>query len=639
MEEKQKEKTPRAVQKSFMTAGPTLHYSHKNVQRCWLLALGFFILSCFFWSRIVLGSLWAFDLRSLLQAEAWRLDQFVVMGANVFEYPWQILVLGLMVGIFGIVPVLISQLMSFRYSLPFIAAVFFLAALPALAVALFISCFAAACRPLRFRSRIIAIALCTAPQLICWGFLGGASDASPVEWGFSFTPWICAWLSGMALAGFVLGIGHFTRYKPGLVWIFTAVTLTIAAVVFEKHIGFDELDYQLYVADYSPEQAKEFHDHLITDALDATIDSPSARKHFMGFFFPTEPIPLRAELKRRIQFELSYDRWPTWFIVPEELQYQKKRKWLNEQYDRFISPPKPWWMPGFIYDEFIKSRSQSKRMAIALYYKALLSEYSPDTSMIAQEEILHFYSDYPHERSAQLWHELYRNFSNSAESIEARWRIAMHWAGKGRFTQADALLNDAQIKARQRVQAMENQEVQDDTIFKPFRPPAETAITSFKLNELQRKIDQLRTLIGQENRTSEPSSGRMLAEFVMLNPHSQDYSWHIDRLLDHASEKAPLRDNLLVAKAKLAADEQLRAERLLKVHEDFSGTDGGIQALYELGLLKISQWRQLPDTDSARKKRLLAEARATLSKFVSLYPESIYSEQVNKNLAGLPASG
>ncbi len=54
-------KLPKVVSKSFMTVGPTLHYSHKNVLICWLLAVMVFGLCCFFWSRIVTGSFWSFN--------------------------------------------------------------------------------------------------------------------------------------------------------------------------------------------------------------------------------------------------------------------------------------------------------------------------------------------------------------------------------------------------------------------------------------------------------------------------------------------------------------------------------------------------------------------------------------------------
>jgi len=288
MEDKQTEMAPKVTSKSFMTVGATLHYSHKNVQRCWLLAVAAFSLSCLFWSKIVTGVFWSFSFQTLIFPRFWRLGQSITTGVSIFEYPWQILVLGLFMGILAIVPVLISQLLSFQYSLIFVLAVVFLANLPGFAICIVVSCFAVACRPLRFRSRFIAIALCTAPQLIYWGFFGVVKGADPIEWGFSFAPWICAWLIGLSIAGLVLGIGHYTRYRPGLVWAFTSVFLLLAIVTFEIRIGFDELDYQLYVAKNNPEEAVEFHEHDITEALDKTIADPGVKKYLARSFYPTD---------------------------------------------------------------------------------------------------------------------------------------------------------------------------------------------------------------------------------------------------------------------------------------------------------------------------------------------------------------
>ena len=619
MDDKQTEKAPKVASKSFMTVGPTLHYSHKNVQRCWLLAVAAFWLSCFFWSKIVTGSFWSFSFQVLTSPKFWRLGQCITTGVSIFEYPWQILVLGLLMGILAIVPVLISQLMSFRYSLLFILAVVFIANLPGLALCVLVSCFAAACRPLRFRSRFIAIALCAAPHLIYWGCFGGARGGDPIEWGFSFTPWICAWLVGLGIAGLVLGIGHFTRYRPGLVWAFMSVFLLLAVVTFEIRIGFDELDYQLYVAKNGPEHTEEFHDRSITEALDETIMHPAVRRYLAGFFYPTEPIPLRAELKEKIQIQLRFDRWPSWFIVPPELKYQDKKRWLFEQYDSFIN-----------------QRAQSRRMPIALYYKALLSEYSPDINMLGQKEILHFYSDYPYERSRKIWWSLYIDFGDSPESLEARWRIARYWAGRGEFEQADKLLAEAQTMAAERLKLAEKEQTRGDTVFSPFRPPADSAMTVSKLTELQRRLNQLRNLIGLENRTGKSASYERLARFVMLNPHAFDYEQHLDRLLGEMVDNDPLRDNILLAKTKLVADEQLRAEKLNELHKKFADNDGGMQALYELGLLKISLYHNEPNLE--QKKENLADARATLTRFISLYPDSFCAEQVKKILNNLPTN-
>jgi hypothetical protein len=140
----------------------------------------------------------------------------------------------------------------------------------------------------------------------------------PIEWGFSFAPWICAWITSLCIAALVLGIGHFTRYRPGLVWIFTSIFLLLAIVTFEIAIGFDELDYQLYVAKNNPEHVSEFDDHSIAEALNETTKDPVIKKYLEDFFYPADQIARRQELKREIEIGVSYNRWPSWFIVPQE---------------------------------------------------------------------------------------------------------------------------------------------------------------------------------------------------------------------------------------------------------------------------------------------------------------------------------
>ncbi len=122
----------------------------------------------------------------------------------------------------------------------------------------------------------------------------------------------------------------------------------------------------------------------------------------------------------------------------------------------------------------------------------------------------------------------------------------------------------------------------------------------------------------------------------MLNPYSQVYSGHLDGMLKQMGDKDPLRDNVLLAETKLVVDEQLRAEELAQLHRDFQSTDGGMQALYELGLLKRRQWSQQDKSNVELRKKLLVETRAILTSFISLYPGGIFTEQVQKILDDLP---
>jgi hypothetical protein len=619
MAKKQKEKTKGKAAKSFMAVGPTLHYSHKNVQRCWLLALIAYSVCCMYWSKLVTGDFLPFSFQNLTSTQSLYFGTLLVKGMSIFEYPWLIVVLGLMMGIIAVTPLLISQLMSFKYSIFFILATFFLANLPGFALSLFLSCIAVACRPLRFRSRFIAIALCTGPQLLYWGYFGGAPGLEPINWGISFTPWICAWVDALAIAGIVLGIGHFTRYRPGLVWIVTAVGLAGAIFMFDVKIGFDELDYQLYVAENNPHRIEEFREHSITEPLDKTISDPNITNYLQDFFYPTEPIALRKELKKEMQKQLAYGRWPSWFIAPEKLQFAKKKEQLFRQYNKFI-----------------KKRPNSSKMPIALYYKAILREYSPDIKAVYDQEILRFYYDYPRERSRNTWYQLYSQFPESGESLEARWRIAMYWAGQQKIEQARELISDALSKLEEHILEIQNKKQQENPS-NPFHPPAETVMTVYKLKGLRLKLNKLKILISSENYTDNPESKERLAQFVMLNPHSTDYQRQLERMLEDI-EDTPLKDNILVAKAGLINDRPKRAEKYESLHREFKNSDGGMEALYKLALLRIKMWQQLDESDKAKKQKYLEKARATLTSFVSFYPNSIYAARATDNLTALPVT-
>ncbi len=613
--------TSKRASKSFMAVGPTLHYSHKNVQTCWFLALGAFVVTCFFWSKLLTGTFWSFSIDSMINPQAWRLGKSAMTGVSIFEYPWHIAVLGLLMAVIAVVPLLVSQLMCFSYSVPFLVSVFLVANLPAFSVVLLVCCIAAACRPLRFRSRFIAVALCTAPELLYWGFFGGIREGDPMEWGLSFSPWIFAWIVGLGIVAIVLGTGHFTRYRPGLLWLVTSVFLLLAVTTFEMRISFAELDYQLYVAENNPEHVPQFQDHSLTALLDRTITNPPARvrRYFESSFYPSESIALREALKSEIQRQLhSYGRWPWWLSVPSEFKYQSRKRMLFEKYDYFI-----------------QHRPQSRRMSIALYYKAILSDYSPDVRLIGRKELLCFRCDFPHPRSRDIWYWLYTEFPDSPESLEARWRIGMHQAGDERFEETEKLLFEAQKMLHKKLEKTGQKESADSALPGPFRRPAMTVITVSKLNDLQVRLHHLQTLINIENRSGKADARRRLAKFITLNPYALDYEWHLDHLLEQSGMDDPLRDNLMLAKAELIADVQLRSEKLSQIHEKYQSTDGGMLALYRLGQLKMSLYQG--ESQSAQKSKYLADARATLGSFVDTYPDTFYAEQFRKNLDYLPS--
>ncbi|MHC5119873.1 MAG: tetratricopeptide repeat protein [Planctomycetota bacterium] len=620
-----------APSKSFMTAGPTLHYSHSNVLWFWGMSVFVFFLTCYFWKlllplplEIEKGTSFLPDLTSLFQILNFRLAEIVKEPISIYEYRSYIVVLGTLMGLLAVVPVLVSQLLSFRFSIPLLLSIIFVAKLPLLALFVLLSCIAVACRPLRFRSRFISVALCMAPQLIYWAVWGGDRTADPIRWGGSFAPWIYAWLCGLAMAAGVLGIGHFTRYKPGMNWSVNLVMLLGAFGIFQHYIGFAELDYHRYIAASNPEDAVEFQTHSISDTLDKVIEDAPLRSRLEGRFYSVDKdFVFRNELKENIHDLLAYNnRWPEWFRrkMPDELKYQTKRQSLMLQCEKFMER----W-PG-----------NQKRMPTVMYYNAILSEFHPDVLKIVDQELLCFYSDYPFEDNYIIWKELFDSFPESPESMEARWRIAMHHAGNEQFDKAAEYCQTAQSRITELMSKLETQPEESDSLFAAFGKSSPPTMTSFKLHELQARFRKLQSLLSEENRGADKAAEQRLAEFLRLNPHESNCPAQLDRLLERMPQDDGLRDNVLFAKAVLVDDIPRRSQLLEQLAKQYPQRDAGLQAQYELGLLKIQLWKTTEGSEEVRKKYLL-EAYSILSEIKDNQPKSPFAGQAETMLKTLPS--
>lgn len=609
---------PSGPVKSFMTAGPTLHYSHANVYSCWLLSVAVYAGVCLFWDRLTNGQFLVLNLLELFHPNQWHLGRTVTAPLSIYEYPWHIAILGTLMGILAVAPLLTAQLMSFRFSIPMIVLTVFLARLPMLGVFLAVSCAAVACRPLRFRSRIISLALCMAGPMIYWAAFGGIRSSDPIRWGISYTPWIYAWLTAMLIAGVVIAVGHYTRYRPGLVWLITLAAAAAAYLTFEKTIGFDELDFQLYVAGHNPEEQAEFHDHSLTKYLDRILADEMRYSYFAGYFYPSDKIDLRKKLREEIENLLYYNRWPEWFVgdLPETLRYQSKRSELLAQYNYFL-----------------EKRPASRRVPIALYFKAMLNELTPDARYFGQTEILRFYQDYPFYENHHIWQDLLVRFPDSPEALEARWRLAVHYAGQGRFKEAQDLCGVSLTLLEKGMPSFSEPAIAAGSLTSAFGRPIQTAMTRYKLQDLRTRLLMLIELISPANQGGSEAERQRLARFVLLNPYGIQYARQIEDLLAGTSAEDPLRDNLLVARARLIGDWQMRAAALREIWETYPDRDGGIQALYELGALRLQQWKEMKA--EAARAELLAEARSLLNRLIQDYPQSPYAESARRLLAPL----
>ncbi len=609
--------------KSFLTAGPILHYKHPNAHRYWWLTVTLYLCVCLFWSKMLTGNLNSLELQHVQNPDIWSLGYYVTGPVNIFEYPWQILVLGLLMAILSFVPILMSQLLSSRYCVLLILMAAFIAKLPGLALFLTVSCVAVACRPLRFRSRFISIVLCSSPLMIYWGIFGGTANIDPVKWGLSYTPWLAAWICGLAMSGLVLAIGHYTRYKPGATSLVMGIALIIAGYTFYDKISFAESDYQIYVVRNAPEESTEFHSRSISAIIDRAAANPLLGKDiFLTFSTAKNSDPEHIEIVRaRLLDELEAMAnivWPLWFVEQADsdvYNFESRRNARIEELDYFIS-----------------NHRGSKRMPIALYYKAMLREYLPNVKSLRQKEVLEFYNDYPRLEVFPDWVLLYRDYPDSPESLEARLRIAINLCRKGDFETAMSLCREAITKAGELKNTLPDE---TDTDAAAFNPPGWTAITERKLDDVSFNLRNLVEFLENNDVQNDEGFRTRLAVFIGLNPYDPEYNRHLEILLANSPEKDPLRANIRLASILTISDPKEKAKSLTALIAENQDNDSVILATYELALCTIQLWRESAE-DSSQRATLLNDVRSILNDVIKKYPQSVYSTRAGTKLNTLP---
>ena len=307
--------------------------------------------------------------------------------------------------------------------------------------------------------------------------------------------------------------------------------------------------------------------------------------------------------------------------MPVTLQYQIRQPKLILEYEKFIT----------------RWGGNERRLPTVMYFRSVLSEIRPDVRDIVDEEMLRFYSDYPFADNNSDWRDLFEEFPESPESIEARWRIAMDEARKRNFDVAEEICQTAQIRIDELLENPSGSKPEEsNSIFSAFQQPEPPVMTSFKLQDLRVRFRKLQSLISEENKGDEEESKKRLAEFLMLNPYDRhSYAVSLDGLLQKMSLDDGLRDNILLEKAMLTDDIQRRSQLLEELAGKYPQRDAGIRAQYEWGMTKIRLWKD-QETSEDEKRRLLTDARQILSDFVEEHPECPFAQQVREMLQTLP---
>ncbi|MBN1844770.1 MAG: hypothetical protein JW810_03740 [Sedimentisphaerales bacterium] len=599
---------------------------------CWLLNLFLYILLTMFFQRLQSGQWLVWSGRSVSS----NLIEQVLTPLNIFHYPAYIAVLGLLLALVCAVPILTAQMYNILYALPFVLVALFLGTDRIFALCLLVSCLAVSFEPLRFKSKFVSAVLCLVPELLYWAIFSGPNpQTDPLRWAVMYAPWSLAFLASVMIFGIVLAIGHFVRYRPGVLTPTFGLILAGVVIVFHVWIGMTERDFQAYVFSNRPDRVQERFKQDIT----ALLEEEKAQRLAAESYLNPQGVENLLQLEWQAAFSPAYLQAQT-PSAPAGEPTPAQRKARN-----FLLAK---WEAQLHIERFIQKYPHHRRVADSLYYQALLEDLKPDVRALRNEKRLRLYDEIPSENAEPIWRELLRTAADHETAIEARWRIATLAAAALPETPAEPFQFDASLallqEAKTRCQVLLDQR-QEQTrqeaasagwlldMSEIFQSPQPT-LTRDKLLSLYERIGLLQTLLDKENRQGHVVHERRLAEFVRLDPQQLDYETRLKALTLDAPQPDPLIDNIELAQAMLIAEIDSRRDALTQIVRRYPERDGGIQAMLQLAQVLLEKYNQ-SDHDSDRHL-LRTRGQELLQRVITLRPDSFLAHQAQQLLGRWP---
>lgn len=614
---------PESDRQKWFTDGATMEYPPLGRTLYWLINLLLFGLLNLFYLRLRTGSFWPF-------AGPYESQFFIpelLAPLNIFQFPTYILVIALITALLCTVPILIAQLYNLLFSLPFILMVFFLGHNPILSLCLFVSCAMAGFRPLRFKSKFVAALVCLIPELLyCILFSGENPQQDILRWAVLYSPWALAFLFGIVIFAIVLSIGHFLRYRPGILMPLFALLLAGTVAFFNHSIGMTERDFQDQVSRFNPAKIPEFQNRSIVPLLEEERARRLEREPYLN------PEVVMSRLRMEWRWAYRIGTAPDMSVIMDSGPVTNPISLANREVTRFYQAKLN---AVDQIDKFIRRYPHEKRVADALYYKALIIDLNVDLRALRNEDTLQFYLNFPSADSRNVWQEILSRFPDSDVAIEARWRLARLQAAKqssdpsgtDSFGQALKLLDEASQLCKTRLEDRKKSSEKPGFWFSRLGTvftPVEKTITDQRLTSLQKRIAEWMLRLGSDNRTGLPQHEERLAAFAALNPYQLSYEEQLKALQFSATQPDPLLDNIELALALLLPDPQQKIQRLTDLITLYPQSDGAIEARLELALALLDQKNR--SEYPGDRQVLLTSSREYLQQIVALRPDTFWAD-------------
>ncbi len=516
----------------------------------------------------------------------------LVFPISISEAPVLIPILGMIMAVIIAIPVLVSQLYGFRFSLMFIACILLLAHLPVLSLFMLACSFIAAASKHKLPFKF-GVALLSLLPIALYFYVAtrGANmlELRPIDPTLLYAPWIFAFLAAAVIAGSVLTVAALIKYRPGGILISMIPFFVIPVILFDRYIGADLLEFRVLAHRFIPGKS------MIFTPVDIS-----------GRVFESTLKQWRRYKIRNLQTIVDIARFEFPFAAHQLLQKDQLQA---------INACKI----------FLRKYPQSQYVPNAMYILGLAKDMRFDYSVLDKKWMVEYHTDFVCKHSRKVWLELANKYPDSIYAQPARLRLAILAVRDENIKWAKALLDELlryDKLFRNKTTTMPTREI---TSFRQiFEKPRQVDIPQLNMSDIVNRARMLLELI--ENNADDPQfHAKPLAEMMKLDPTHPKYRDHLLALaIKYSSSK--LHDNLLVEYALQERDPMERKALLMRYVNLFKSTDAGARTLLELAKLEQALGLVNMDRNSYEK------AKQHYEMLIKLYPKSVFTDLAKKNL-------
>ncbi len=531
------------------------------------------------------------------------LSSFLSAPIPVQEVPIHAVIMGLQFASLVSIPILVAILYRLPVSVLFAAMVFFLAAMPWLAITVLIGCALASTQMFRFSFRYASALIGLIPIAIYFGMASwepsGSSSPMMPHQALLYAPWVLALLGSCVICAVALATARLINYRPGGIPPILVMLFAIPVLLFHKQVGRDELEYRILAQNFGPGSRSVFASSDV-----GVLAKGTARRVW-------------SETEGR-----SYDD-----IFRRALEAAERGVELRTERDRREAAEH--------CDVFIERFAASRYIPNVLFIKGRALDLRLDGSKLLSRHRAEYRSNLPSRTSLVTWQTLLERFPDNELSATALFNLAMLDAGDGDLAGAVGKLE--QLVERFDVQRAATRRAGSDDAkaTSVFQRTSAASQLGINLSALVVRADRLREML-LACRADKPRPVSMLfgpradGSDVLVNPvqilvRLDDASPRYRANLEGIARAFADSESAGYVEVRLALMEPAisrRIQRLTHAAETLAGRPAGAEALFR-------------KAQALREDSLIDEAKAAFETLVKAYPQSCWSTEAKEHLTSL----